>query len=107
MQEKDNHIQYKILQNAEMYTTNIDKCVLVKSNWCCTHYIVEHSCKEWWGVIVLLKDVETGVQCICSPRDICIESDTGVERLGYNSNKMKMKKKMKFEKQDENNDYGE
>ena len=29
---------------------------------------------------MLLKDVETGVWCICSPSDLCTEFDTGVGR---------------------------
>ena len=30
MQEKENHIKCQMIQNAEMHTTNICKCVSVK-----------------------------------------------------------------------------
>ena len=80
MQEKDNHMTCKMIQNVETCTTNICKCVSVKGHQCCTHCIVECSWEEWQEVLVWLKDVETSMWFICSPSDLCLGSDTRVRR---------------------------
>ena len=52
MQEKGNHIKCHIIQNLEMHTTNIYKCILVKSH--CTHFVElggvarSHCATEGW-----------------------------------------------------------